>query len=110
SSSDEDGAPVTDVVAADLLMDEAHRQLATEGMRIGRAVATGQNLARTLQCRPGNVATPEHLGDEARAMAKQVGLECEVFDMARIKKERMHALLAVNQGSDIEPRFIVLRH
>jgi leucyl aminopeptidase len=110
SSDEEDGAPVAEVTAASLLVEDAHRKAAAEGLRIGRAVATGQNFARTLQSRPGNVATPQHLGEQARAMAKEVGLAVEVFDMARIKKERMHALLAVNQGSDLEPRFIVLRH
>jgi leucyl aminopeptidase len=110
STSEEDGAPVTRVTAASLLIDDAQRKAADEGVRVGRAVATGQNFARALQSRPGNVATPQHLGEQAQAMAKEVGLEVEVFDMARIKKERMHALLAVNQGSDIEPRFIVLRH
>src|SRR4051812_44519692 len=72
SKDEEDGAPVIDVTSADLVMDDAHKQLATEGMRIGRAVATGQNLARTLQCRPGNVATPQHLGEQAQATAKEV--------------------------------------
>ena len=109
-SGSEDDGPVIDVTSAELVMDDAHKQLATEGIRIGKAVATGQNLARTLQCRPGNIATPQHLGETAQAAAKEVGLECEVFEMARIKKERMHALLAVNAGSDFEPRFIVMRH
>jgi leucyl aminopeptidase len=110
TSKEEDGAPVTHVTAGAILIDAKARKAADEGLRFGRAVATGQNFARTLQSRPGNVATPEHLGEEARAMAKEVGLEIEVFDKKRIEKERMHALLAVNQGSDIEPRFIVLRH
>ena len=110
SASEEDGAPATVVSNAELLIDDVHEKVAAEGVRVGRAVATGQNFARTLQSRPGNVATPEHLGDQAVAMAKEVGLEVEVFDKKRIEKERMHALLAVNQGSDIEPRFIVLRH
>jgi leucyl aminopeptidase len=110
TTKEEEGAPVTQVTAGAILIDPAQRKAAGEGLRVGRAIATGQNFARTLQSRPGNVATPEHLGDQAQKMAKEVGLEVEVFDMARIRKERMHALLAVNQGSDLEPRFIVLRH
>ena len=110
SSADEEGAPVTQVSAAELVVEDAHQQGAQEGLRIGRAVATGQNFARTLQSRPGNVATPQHLGEQAESMAKAVGLEVDVFGLERIRQERMHALLAVNQGSDIEPRFIVLRH
>jgi leucyl aminopeptidase len=110
TTKEEDGAPFTQVTAGAILIDAKERKAADEGLRVGRAVATGQNFARALQARPGNIATPEHLGDQAKAMAKEVGLEVEVFDKKRIEKERMHALLAVNQGSDIEPRFIVLRH
>jgi leucyl aminopeptidase len=110
TSREEDGVPVTVVTKGSLLIDAEDRKAAGEGLRTGRAIATGQNFARTLQARPGNVSTPQHLGEQAKAMAKEVGLQCEVFELARIKRERMFALLAVNQGSDLEPRFIVLRH
>jgi leucyl aminopeptidase len=43
-------------------------------------------------------------------MAAEVGLECEVYDKAWMRKQEMGALLAVNQGSVEEPRFIVLRY
>jgi len=103
-------APVIPVEEIHFILDGDDGEAAAEGLRVGRAVANGQNLARTLQNRPGNVATPEHLGSEAEAMAEELGLEVEVFGMERIRKERMFALLAVNQGSDLEPRFIVIRH
>lgn len=106
----EDPPPAPDVATLDLLMPRSDRQDADEGVRVGSAVAAGQLFARTLQDRPGNVATPAHLGEEAERMAGEVGLDVEVFGPKRIRKERMHALLAVNQGSDEEARFIVLRH
>jgi leucyl aminopeptidase len=80
------------------------------GLRVGLAVARGQNLARTLQSRPGNQATPSHLAEEAARVAAEVGLECRILGPAEIREERMSALLAVNQGSDQEPRVIVLEH
>jgi leucyl aminopeptidase len=80
------------------------------GMSIGLAQARGENLARTLQARPGNVATPTHLGEEAKRLAKEFGLEAKVLGPKEIEQERMGALLAVAQGSDQEPRFIVLEH
>jgi leucyl aminopeptidase len=110
NATEEDATPLTQVSGATLLVDDAHLEAADAGLRVGRAVATGQNFARALQSRPGNVATPQHLGEQAQTMAREVGLEVEVFDLARIRKERMHALLAVNRGSDLEPRFIVLRY
>ena len=110
-SADPEGenAPAVPVEEIHVVLDGDDGE-AAEGVRAGRAVANGQNFARTLQDRPGNIATPEHLGAEAEAMADELGLEVEVFDKERIQKERMFALLSVNQGSDLEPRFIVLRH
>ena len=110
ASPDGDDAAAIPVEAIHLIIDGDGGKAAAEGLRVGRAVATGQNFARTLQNRPGNIATPEHLGAEAEAMAEELGLEVEIFGMKRIRKERMYALLAVNQGSDLEPRFMVIRH
>src|SRR5690606_32753020 len=99
-----------DLRTIDLVIDPSQMAAAERGLAAGRAIAGGQNFARTLQSRPGNVATPTHLAEQAQAMARDVGLDVEVFGMERIRQERMHALLAVNQGSDEEARFIVLRH
>jgi leucyl aminopeptidase len=106
----EDDPARSEVRTIDLVVDPDDMEAAERGLAIGRAIARGQNFARTLQSRPGNLATPTHLAEQAQAMAREVGLDVEVFGMDRIRKERMHALLAVNQGSDEEARFIVLRH
>ena len=81
-----------------------------EGVRIGGAFAAGENLARTLQARPGNVATPTHLAGEAERIASEVGLEVTLLGPAEMEAEGMKALLSVSHGSDQEPRLIVLRH
>ena len=81
-----------------------------EAVRIGHAFAAGENRARTLQARPGNIATPTHLADEARRIAGEAGLEVEVLGPAEMVAEGMEALVAVSRGSDEEPRLIVLRH
>ena len=80
------------------------------GVRIGHAFATGENAARTLQARPGNIATPTHLAAEAARIAGEAGLEAEVLGPAEMAAEGMESLLSVAQGSDEEPRLIVLRH
>ena len=81
-----------------------------QAVRLGHAFAAGENRARTLQARPGNIATPAHLADEARRIADEAGLDVEVLGPAEIRAEGMEALLAVSRGSDQEPRLIVLRH
>ena len=81
-----------------------------EPVRVGHAFAAGENLARTLQARPGNVATPSHLAAEAVRIADEAGLECEVLGPSEMESEGMDALLSVSRGSLEEPRLIVLRH
>lgn len=81
-----------------------------EGVRRGDAFARGENLARSLQSRPGNVATPTHLGEVAESIAEETGIECQIMGPAEIVEEGMEALLSVSAGSDQEPRFIVLKY
>ena len=80
------------------------------GVSAGAVIARAENTARTLQARPGNVATPSHLAAEAQRIAGESGLVVTVFDEARLRAEGMHAILAVSQGSDQEARLIVLEH
>ena len=82
------------------------RRAAIEGEVVGRAT----NLARSLQTRPGNLATPTHLADTAREIADRHDLEVTVLDREDMEKEGMGALLAVAQGSEEPPSFIVLRY
>jgi leucyl aminopeptidase len=100
---------LTQVAEVSIFADGDPASLA-EGVRVGEIVARAENLARTLQSRPGNVATPSHLADEARRVAAERGLAVTVFDEARLLEEGMHAILAVSQGSDQEARLIVLEH
>jgi leucyl aminopeptidase len=108
TGSGEEEAPAS-VTGAVLVAAGAAADLA-EGAREGTILAEAENLARLLQSRPGNVATPTHLGEEARRLAAEYGLEVDVLGPERLREERMHALLAVSQGSEQEPRLIVLRH
>ena len=108
-SPDEGDAP-TDVEDFEVMVDPADLDTAAAGVRVGDVVGRAANFARTLQSRPGNVATPSHLADEASRVAGEHGLEVTVMGPKELEAERMHALLAVAQGSDEEPRLIVLRH
>ena len=108
-SPDEGDAPV-EVSDFEVMIGPEDFDAGTEGVQVGGAVGRAANFARTLQSRPGNVATPSHLADEASRMAGEHGLEVTVMGPEELKAERMHALLAVAQGSDEEPRLIVLRH
>ena len=106
---DEDDAPAV-VGEFEVMVDPEDLDAGETGVQAGGAVGRAANFARTLQSRPGNVATPSHLADEASKMAGEHGLEVTVMGPEELETERMHALLAVAQGSDEEPRLIVLRH
>lgn len=77
-----------------------------EGMILGETV----NFSRRLGDLPGNLMTPTILADTVVDAVKGTGIKATVWDKARIKKEKMGGLLGVAQGSDQEPRFIILEY
>jgi leucyl aminopeptidase len=81
-----------------------------DGHRLGAAIGAGQSFARGIQVLPGNVCTPAYLGRVAEELAARHGHGVTVLDKAAIVREKMGALLAVAQGSEEEPRFIVLEY
>lgn len=80
------------------------------GVARGNAIAAGQELTRGLQVLPGNTCTPEFIAGRAREIGERHGLTVTIMDKAAITKAGMHALLAVAQGSAVEPRFIIMEH
>ncbi|UCC26379.1 MAG: leucyl aminopeptidase [Gemmatimonadales bacterium] len=98
------------VTAATLIALSGDPSALASSVEEGRIVAEAENLARTLQSRPGNVATPTALGMVALQLAEEHGLRADVLGPDRLAEERMNAILAVSQGSAQEPRLIVLSH
>ncbi|MGD2122395.1 MAG: leucyl aminopeptidase [Gemmatimonadota bacterium] len=92
------------------LISQGNEEEMRRGFLIGLAQARGENLARTLQARPGNIATPTHLAEEAKRLGREFGLKVTILGPKDMEAEGMGALLAVAQGSEQEPRFIVLEH
>jgi leucyl aminopeptidase len=78
----------------------------TAAVREGKALAESVNFARDLVNRPPNDLTPVTLARAAATESRKLGLSCRVWNKARIQKEGMNLLLAVNKGSAIEPRVI----
>jgi len=104
SSTDPPEVTAVDIVGVDDITG------VSRAVETGAKIAVATNFARTLQSRPGNVATPAHLAEEAERMAAQVGLDITVFNERRLRDEGMHAILAVSRGSEEEARLIVLKH
>jgi leucyl aminopeptidase len=76
----------------------------------GAILAESQNFTRTLALEPSNLMTPAILAEHARAMCEEVGLACEVYGSDKLKELKMGAFLSVSQGSEEEPRLVVMRY
>jgi leucyl aminopeptidase len=72
----------------------------------GRCVA----LARELVNMPPCDLYPETFAARAQQVAQAAGVDCTVFDEARLQAERMGSLLAVARGSDRPPRLVLLHY
>ena len=76
-----------------------------------RVAAVAANAARDLQNLPANVATPTFLAQRAAEIAEQhEALEVELLDRDAIAARGMGAFIAVAQGTNVDPRLIVLRY
>jgi leucyl aminopeptidase len=73
-------------------------------------IGESQNFTRALVNEPSNRMTPSMLAERAWKMAQEVGLGCEVFGADKLRELKMGAFLSVAQGSDEEPRLILMRY
>ncbi|HEU5297433.1 MAG TPA: leucyl aminopeptidase [Burkholderiaceae bacterium] len=93
-----------------LLCTRADEAAVAYGLKRGAAIVAGVTLAREIANRPGNHCTPTQLAEHAEELARTMKLKAEVLGRKEIEKLGMGAFLAVAQGSEEPPRFIVLRY
>ncbi len=82
----------------------------SRGSSAARPWRPASTLARECANRPANHCTPTFLAETAQGLGKEFGIKVEVLDRKDAQKLGMGAFLAVAQGSDEPPRFIVLRY
>lgn len=73
-------------------------------------VMEGTFLARDLVNRPPIDLYPETLAEAAVDSLEPLGIQVTVYDKEEIEKMDMHAFLAVAEGSEKEPKFIVMEY
>jgi leucyl aminopeptidase len=79
------------------------------GLDHGKAVGLAMSVQRDLANLPGNVCTPTYLAKHAQSIGKKYpSVKVQVLDEAGIRKQKMGCFLAVTQGSEEPPRFIIL--
>jgi leucyl aminopeptidase len=83
---------------------------AARGAEQGTAIAEGMLLTKDLGNLPPNVCTPTYLATQARELAKTYRMKVQVLEREDMARLGMGALLAVAQGSQEAPKFIVLEH
>ena len=92
-----------------LVCAKADEAVLAAGLSRGDAVAAGVALARECANRPGNHCTPSYLAETAQKLGKSHGLKVEVLERKDCERLGMGSFLAVAQGSDQPPKFIVAR-
>jgi leucyl aminopeptidase len=83
---------------------------ARAALAAGRAIAEGQNVARTLAVMPGNLCTPEFIANTAKDVAARHGLTCVVRGRKEMQQLGMGSFLAVAQGTPQDPKFITIEY
>ena len=80
------------------------------GITRGQVIGESMNFTRDLANEPPNILTPTEMAKRAQAMAKSVGLKCQVLDEAAMTKMGMGSLMSVSIGSEQPAKLIVLKY
>ena len=81
-----------------------------EAIRRGEILAEATSWARDLVNTPAIDATPDFLAQEARKMAKDVGLQVKILTKTELQRGGFGGILGVGRGSENQPRLIELRY
>ncbi|MDY0350789.1 MAG: leucyl aminopeptidase [Desulfobulbaceae bacterium] len=84
--------------------------LVERGLREGSTAAMAACVARDMAYEPANYWTPAHFADFGSKLAARTGLKCTVLDKADMKRLGMGGILAVNQGSALPPKLVILEY
>ena len=80
-----------------------------EGLRVGRTIAEATNYVKDLVNEPASVVTPSYLENEAKKL-QGGNIKVKVMNKEEMKKEGLHVLLGVNQGSHHPPKLIFIEY
>ncbi len=94
-------------IAATVIAPDADAKRLTPKVRtLAAAVTTVRDLGNG----PSNIVTPTRLAERAAEVCAEVGVKCTVHGRREIERMKMGGLLAVNRGSNEEPRFVVMEY
>ena len=94
-----------------VILDANADQAVIDAVAYGQALVNGMSLTKDLANMPANMMTPKDLGEAALDLAKEFSnVKVKVLDKSDIKDLKMGSFLAVAQGSEEKPRFIILEY
>ncbi len=83
---------------------------AKAGLADGLALASGVSFAKDLGNLPPNICTPSYLAEQAQSLGKKHDFKVKVLEREELEKLGMGSFLAVSQGSEEPPKFIIMQH
>ena len=109
-NKDEKNSPKVDKIA--LYLPEGVKKDKGHDAHVSHAklIAQATNWARDLVNEPAGTMTPTILSEEAKTMAKEVGLNIAIGDRKKIEELKMGMFLGVARGSIQEPRLVQLSY
>ena len=102
----------SDTGAITLITDkpEAEAQHIVDAAVRGQLVALAQKQAMHLVNMPSNIQTPQFMAGFANDWGNQYGQKVTIFSGEEIEENGLHALAAVNRGSEYPAEFIVMEY
>jgi len=93
-------------------IDEKNKNRLEEGISLGKLIAEGIYLARNLINEPASHVHPATLVEQAFKIEKESKgkIKVEILDKDECRRLGMGAFLGVAEGSDKEPKFIILTY
>ncbi len=99
-----------DIKELRIIVAEKDRRQVEQAIDKGNTISEAVNWARDMVNEPANYMTPEKLADAARTLAEKYGLGIEILEKEQMSEIGMGGLLGVSQGSQQQPRFIILTY
>ena len=97
-------------ITLELLLEKDKGNSFQKSINTAKAIAEAQLQILDLVNAPGNKVTPKALANWAKKSGKANGFKVRVLNKAQAKKIGLHALLAVNKGSEYPPAFIIMEY
>jgi len=98
---------VSDLVSLELVVDEKNLGAdISDSLNLARRIVEARQIINT----PANDLWPEKLAEICLTAAKGLPIEIEVWDEARLAKEKCGGILGVGKGSERPPRLIKMTY